>query len=524
MTSMGQRVDIEVQGFINNRLRFDQLVRSINEEERLLGVPFPAPKVNVRKVRDLPGRFCGDNQVSYTARYAGEPYRIEASVIRLRVDSDKCFDTLGSIAHEVAHTWFHGSDHAQWIDEGLANSIENQVKEAHPREAVLYPPVTYCASYRNISELELANPIRDGSVEASGFRCNYRLGDGIFGALREHLGTLEFNRRIATLARRAVNDTDGNLSLEDIREALGIDSKSSELIDLWYEGDPKMRIFRHQGQVVFSDHPTLDGEFLHFAGKTSQPGMVHELILGNDPYCSQFALFERLADPEYIASIADPMPVGWTHNTVPAIVVVNSEINPASGDFLITARVNDLSVLSAVNLSLQIVSRVSTGTNGKCEEDIHFSQVEIVRDVIQDEIKQIKHYHEDLIEWYQIPEVRNSGMRMVGKAPPGVLSFDDSEDYCSQFTLYSLDVEGYHYLATIAQLLPEGYHWTDAKAEITEAQVSSDGRFDALVEIWNKDLLSHDHLVLRVRAAPRFDGSTNRCEQARTLGAVSVER
>ena len=130
-TSLGQRVDITVEGFAENRLRFNQLVQVINEEEQLLGVPFPAPRVSMRRVRDLPGGFCGHNQMSYESRYRGDPYIVEASVIRLRVDS-KCDDTFGSLAHEVAHTWFHGSDLAGWIDEGLANSLENQVKEAHP--------------------------------------------------------------------------------------------------------------------------------------------------------------------------------------------------------------------------------------------------------------------------------------------------------------------------------------------------------------------------------------------------------
>ena len=126
-TSLGQRVDITVEGFAKNRLRFNQLLQVINSEEQLLGVPFPAPRVSMRRVRDLPGGFCGNNQMSYESRYRGDPYIVEASVIRLRVDS-KCDDTFGSIAHEVAHTWFHGSDFAGWIDEGLANSMEKPSK------------------------------------------------------------------------------------------------------------------------------------------------------------------------------------------------------------------------------------------------------------------------------------------------------------------------------------------------------------------------------------------------------------
>ena len=47
---------------------------------------------------------------------------VDNSVIEVRVDED-CDKTFATIAHEVAHTWFHGNDFADWIDEGLADSI-----------------------------------------------------------------------------------------------------------------------------------------------------------------------------------------------------------------------------------------------------------------------------------------------------------------------------------------------------------------------------------------------------------------
>ncbi len=277
---MGQRVDVTVEGFTSNQVRFDQLIQIIDAEEQLLGVPFPAPRLSMRRISQLPGGFCGHNQMSYESRYRGEPYTVAASVIRLTVDS-KCDDTFGSIAHEVAHTWFRGSDAADWVDEGLANSIENQMKEANPGEGVLYPPVTYCASYRNIRELETAAPTRDASSEASGFSCNYRLGDGIFGALREYYGTREFNRRIASLARRSVNETKEEYTIKDVKEVLGSDGESRQMIAVWYDGEPEMRVYRHLDQVTYTDTPILDREFLHFAGKTQHPGMVHDFVLGS---------------------------------------------------------------------------------------------------------------------------------------------------------------------------------------------------------------------------------------------------
>ena len=107
-TSLGQQVDAAVTGFADSPLRFDQLVLAINEGERLLGVPYPSPSVTMRQVSQLFGGFCGQNQPSYAARYTGDPYVVDNSVIEVRVDED-CHRTFATIAHEVAHTWFHGT-------------------------------------------------------------------------------------------------------------------------------------------------------------------------------------------------------------------------------------------------------------------------------------------------------------------------------------------------------------------------------------------------------------------------------
>ena len=520
-TALGQRVDITVEGFAENRLRFNQLVQIINAEEQLLGVPFPAPRVSMRRVRDLPGGFCGHNQMSYESRYRGDPYIVEASVIRLRVDSE-CDDTFGSLAHEVAHTWFHGSDAADWIDEGLANSMENQVKEAHPEVEVLYPPVTYCSSYRNISELEQAAPSKDASKEASGFSCNYRLGDGIFGALREYHGTNEFNRHIARLARRSVNNTDHDQTVEDVRDALGTDSHALEIIDLWYDGEPDMRIYRHLDLVVYTHPPTLDGEYIHFAGKTRQPGMVFDFVIGKDPYCSQFHLYSGLAGPDYLGSITDPPPVGWHHTSIPKLVVINSEVNSATGDFQVTARVNDLTPLKAKNLSLQIGSRTVVGVNQECEEDTHFSQVKIVPGTITEDLKKVRHYHQNTVLWAQPPRVKDYSLTLAGVAPPGTLSFEWKERSCSQILLYEFDSRGYTYVATVYPMLPAGRSWkTIPDAEVASGKVYSDGRFEAIIEIWDKSLLARDHLVLVVRTETGKD-NTNICLTEEVMGAARI--
>ena len=521
-TLLGNRVDITVEGFGDNRLRFDQLVYAINEEEQLLGVPYPAPRVDMRRVPTVSGGFCGNNQMSYESRYSSNPYTVKSAVIRIREDST-CTDTFGSIVHEVAHTWFHGNDPQDWVDEGLANALELQVKELTPGEAELYPPRTYCASYGNIQELERSVPLKENTEGAEGYICNYRLGDGIFGSLRNHHGAEDFNRRIAGLARQSVNKTNLPHDIDDVREAFGLDRGSLEIIDRWYSGTPDMRIYRHLDQVTYIQPPILDGEYIQFSGRTERPGMVLDLILGNDPYCSQFSLYEGLADPTPLSGLSDPLPVGWSHNEVPDAVVISHEITPATGDFTVTARMSNPSILTAMDLSLQVHSQVETGADGRCMESIHFSQVKVEQGKIPDYMKEVKHYHDDLIQWDYPPRVRNYQIRLEGKAPPNSLAFKWRDDYCVQFYLHSHSNRGYQFLEIVYPILSAGYSWNETPgAEITEARTWSDGKFEAVIEIWDKSLLSHDSLVLVARSPAKRISGTNQCESRGALSAVTI--
>ena len=521
-TGMGKRVDVTVEGFADSPAIFNTLEQTINEAEQMLGVSYPAPKLQMTKAGQLQGGFCGHNQMSYNPRYQGEPYTVEASLIALRVDGN-CDETFRSTAHEVAHTWFHGNDPQNWIDEGLANSIEIQMQEAHPSEGDNYRPRTYCATHRNIAELETARQTKNVSAQASGFSCNYTLGDGIFGALREHLGTEAFNQAIAELGRKAVNPNDRANNVEDVKRVLGLDARALEIIDTWYSGQPEMRIFRQLDLVDYTYPPTLDGQYLHFAGRIREPGIVHEPVLGNDNYCSQFHLNQGLSDPSPLTGPVDPLPVGWSHRSIPDAAIINSEINPASGEFSVTARVNNAQLLGRKDLSLQVASRVTVGQDGDCEEATIYSHILIESGRIPNQLKKVKHYHNDQIAWDWLPQVSNYQIHLSGKALPGSISFQDRDNYCGQIDLYRMDESGYHRISGVNPMLPAGQSWaTTPGAEITSGSVDSDGRFEAIIQIWDANLLNHPHVVLEIEFESLLDRSTNQCASSETMGAVSL--
>ena len=515
-------MDATVTGFADSPLRFDQLVLAINEGERLLGVPYPSPSVTMRQVSQLSGGFCGQNQPSYAVRYTRDPYVLDNSVIEVRVDED-CYKTFETIAHEVAHTWFHGNDTADWIDEGLADAIELQIVAAYQEGQATYPPITYCESYRNISELERGEPDRVSSDQPTGFRCNYHLGDGIFGDLREYYGDDEFNQRIAQLARRETNDEKRENTLSDVRKVLGGEGAALDIINRWYDGQPEMRKYRHLDAVRWTYPPTIDGDYLHFAGKTDQPGMVQDFVLGKDPYCSQFPLYRYSINQKWLASISDPLSAGWHHSETPGVVVVSHHIRPDTGEFSVTAKINGNALSNIGELSLRVRSRVTAGADGLCNESVNYSQVPVVAGRIPSELKAARHYHLDAIQWISPPTISGNTLRFVGQALPGAIRLTWQEGYCSQFSFYERDEGGYHYIDSLKPLLPENRHWTGhITGEVTQQRVSADGTFEALVKLSDKALAGYGNPVLLVRTQAVVDSGTNKCGESDVLSAVDI--
>ena len=520
---MGRRVDVIVQGFDDTSLRFDQMIQSINEIEQLLNIPFPSPQITMNRVTSLAGGFCGNNQLSYARRYRGEPFVIDNSTISMRVGED-CDDTYESIAHEVAHTWFHGNDPQDWIDEGLANAMEQQVvaRLIQPGQAI-YPPITYCRDYRNIAQLERGKPDQTITEKSTGFACNYSLGDGIFGALRQHHGDLEFNRLIAPIARRQINYSDYANTIVDIRHNLGGDDIALATINEWYEGQPTMRKYKHLDQVEWIFPPTIDGNYLHFSGRTEEPDMVQDLILGNDTNCPQFTVRQGTRQSKWIASLVEPLPVGWRHDEAPKVEISNYQINPATGEFHVTARINDTSITNLAELSLVVRSRVTVGADGFCMPSTIHSQTGIAIGAIPGELKVHKHQHLDAIEWTTEPTIHNDTMRFAGRALPGTVRFTYRSGYCGQLSLYYRDNLGYHYIDSIDPMLPARQYWTGhITAEVIKQRVEPDGTFEATVAIRDPSLTQYDNLLLKVATEVRVNPNTNRCERSETLSAVDI--
>ena len=286
----------------------------------------------------------------------------------------------------------------------------------------------------------------------------------------------------------------------------------------------KQASYFHLDAVEWTFPPTIDGEYLHFAGKTSEPGMVHNIVLGRDPFCSQFSLYRNVVNQERITSIADPLIVGWSHGEVPRVVVVDDHINLATGEFSVTARINDPGLSQIPELSLLVESRVEFDETRTCHDSDNYAQIAVSLGKIPNELKVARHYHLDSIQWTDPPTISGTSLTFAGIAEPGAISLNDDDDYCGQFSLYERDESGYHRIASLAPLLPDNVKWTNPQAaELVEGWTYTNGKFNATAKL-SADLLSaYSNLILVVKTAAALDRSTNLCGESDVLSAIDIQ-
>ena len=524
-TDMGQRIIVDVRGFRDSPLRYRQLVTIIEEIESLLQMPYPAPHVTMRQVRTLAREFCGRNQIEYLPRVSGDPYRVQQSNIRIKIDED-CDDTYSSIVHETAHTWFHGNEY--WVDEGLANVVENIIVQRHkPDQASPYPPQTYCKTYANIAALEHANPPRQYAGPASGVACNYRLGDGIFGALHQHHGESRFLQMAGKLARGPQEQKNFRHNVTTVHTVMGIDATATAIINDWYSGQPQMRRYQHLDLVEWDQPPTIDGEYIHLSGHLAQPGLIKNLILGDHPYCSQFTIYDEDA-PGWDASLSDPLPVGWYWDEKPEAIITNYEIDESDGWFSVTARINDDTILQKRELSLTIDERVHAGADGYCKPGLTYAETEILRGPVADHLKAETHHHLDAIRWDSPPAIISAPngsltVSISGQAQPNTVNVTHIEGFCSQFDVYEYDEFGYHYIDSVRPMLPNNQRWTDDSiADIISGDGWDDGRFEAVIQ-FDAVISRLQNPLLVIRNKAQRKPNTDECEDADAIGVVELQ-
>ena len=201
-------VQIRASGFENNHKRYWELRKAMDSIQEFIRQLIPEETIEI-EIDPRMGPFCG-----------------VAGGNRIAIKNEGCA-TGGIIAHEAAHMWFkNATEGRNWIDEGAADFIAAKVAPTIWAEEQPWG-TTRCDEYKNISELERANP-------AHGDNCLYTLGLGIFLALGE-LDPEGFRKRLGALSQ--VYDP----TIHDVIEVLGNTEEAKSLIAEWYYGEPNTR-------------------------------------------------------------------------------------------------------------------------------------------------------------------------------------------------------------------------------------------------------------------------------------------
>ena len=173
--------------------------------------------------------------------------------------------------HEVAHYWWRGN--ANWIDEGIADTIAATASLAQGDEWVANPNRRKECITQNISDL---GHTRRGDGQ---FYCSYYLGEKLFRALQESMSPGEFTAAIQALYAasqalpRPESQDEYRADIEQVRQAF---PNQQEIIELHYTGDvnaphrwdPDDAInFRHHDVVTWIQKPTYQNGVVSFSGR-----------------------------------------------------------------------------------------------------------------------------------------------------------------------------------------------------------------------------------------------------------------
>lgn len=176
-----------------------------------------------------------------------------------------------TLFHEVAHYWWRGN--ANWIDEGMADTIAATASLAQGDEWVAKPNRRKNCVTQNISDL---GHTRRGDGQ---FYCSYYLGEKLFRALQESMSPGEFTAAIQALyaASQALpkpeSQDEYRADIEQVRQAF---PNQQEIIELHYTGDlnaphrwdPDDAInFRHHDVVIWIQKPTYQNGVVSFSGR-----------------------------------------------------------------------------------------------------------------------------------------------------------------------------------------------------------------------------------------------------------------
>ena len=256
------------------------LAEAVDFAERVLQLPLPVDHVIlVLNDKAVIANFAGTNH-GFAIGYLPE-YEQRQDTFAGRVFQQ-------GLVHEVAHYYWSGNE--DWIDEGLANTIEYM----HGAENGLSPGELKtrrgdCEAH----DLEMLSEW-DPAKSDPQFLCNYYLGTLLFLELRESLGGAEFSEKLRELYHLSLTEQEAGQT-PDIAAIRQMFVDQAGIVDKHWSGAlnaPENRPFdegvdgRSHDLIQWDQYPTYDGHSVTFSGTLLNDAVlsatIHEAREGGD--------------------------------------------------------------------------------------------------------------------------------------------------------------------------------------------------------------------------------------------------
>ena len=225
-----------------------------------------------------------------------------------------------SLHHEVAHYWWRGN--ANWIDEGLADTIAATASLAQGHALAAQPNRRKHCTARNLSEIGSVTTADPGQ-----FHCNYYLGEKLFRAVQSKMTAQEFTAALQNLyraSRAKPRPTQRDQVRADIVDVRRVFEAHTDVVEYHWSGDVNAphrwdsddNLYQGHNAVEWTQKPTYSNGVVSFSGRLTGPATLSSqtLLEAQHGGYSNFTISD--SEGNYLGSILPSLSGGrhWTLN------------------------------------------------------------------------------------------------------------------------------------------------------------------------------------------------------------------
>ena len=212
--------------------------------------------------------------------------------------------------HEVSHYWWRGN--ADWIDEGLADTIAATASLAQGAGGPAQPNLRKNCTARNLSEIGEIS-----TVDAARFYCNYYLGEKLFRDLQSRMTVQDFTTALQNLYRASRDKpapTQPGQVRADIADVRNAFAAHADVVEYYWSGDvntwdPDDNVYKGHNVVEWTQKPTYSNGIVSFSGRLTGPATLSKQTLPDAQQGGGYSNFSiNDSDGNYLGSILPPLP------------------------------------------------------------------------------------------------------------------------------------------------------------------------------------------------------------------------